>query len=65
MNNGNGYGRPGLVHPGAEATAQRIEERKRKRRARLRDPLAAAREARGYKPGEGSKMAQRLREKGK
>ena len=64
----NGYGRPGMGSGMAEQAARNIEKAKTRRQGRTAAAMAAAREARGgkvYRPGEGSKMAQRLRDKGK
>ena len=64
--NNNGAQRPGMGSGGAEQAARDIEDAATRRRRRTAAAMAAAREARGgkvYRPGQGRKMAQRLREK--
>ena len=66
MSNGNGYRRPGMGRGMAEQGARAVEGANVRRMGRTAAALAAAREARGgkvHRPGEGSKMAERLRKK--
>ena len=64
--NGNGGGRPGMGTGVAEEGAKKLEDIRTRRLRRTAPGIAAARQARGaktYLPGNGRKMAQRLREK--